>query len=251
MSKTLSKKDSLDRFAYEFTKFPKILPENERKFLKWVSPLKKEFFKNKTVLEAGCGNGRAKKLVAFDNHPQTVKIAKKNLKVFKNAKVFLNTIYKIPFKNKFDIVMCIGVLQHLEKPKIAVENLIKTCKKGGTIVVWVYGHKGNKFILRFINPIRVITSKSPLFATYSIAFIFSIPLYSYLKLVKTKNEYLKLMSTYSFNLLFNIVFDQLLPKIANYWKKEEVLELFNQPNVKNVRIYSVAGNTWTVVANKI
>lgn len=252
--------DSLERFAFEFTHFPEILPENRKKFLKWVYPLKEESFKNKIVLDAGCGNGRnslwvlkigAKKLVAFDNHQDTVSVAKKNLKEFKNAKVILNSIYKIPFNNEFDIVMCIGVLQHLGNPQTAISNLVKACKRKGKIVVWVYGKEGNGLITRFVNPIRSVTSRIPIILPYCISFILSIFLYYYLKFFKPNNRYLKFMSTYSFRLLFNIVFDHLIPKVANYWTKKALAGLFNKKEVKNIRICSVAGNSWTLVCERI
>ena len=252
-------KDSLDRFAFEFTHFPEILPENREKFLKWIYPLKEEAFKNKAVLDAGCGNGRnslwvlkfgAKQLVAFDNHRDTVAVAKKNLERFNNARVLLNSIYNIPFQNKFDIVMCIGVLQHLQDPETALSNLVEACKKNGSVVIWTYGKEGNSFITTFINPIRSITSRVPIFIPYCLAFVLSVILYFYLELFKPRNKYLKLMSSYSFRLLFNIVFDHLIPQIAKYWTKEELLELFNKYPLKNIKIYSVAGNTWTVVGVK-
>ncbi len=259
MQKYSRTSDSLDRFAFEFTHFPEILPENEGKFLKWVYPLKRETFKNKSVLDAGCGNGRnslqvlkfgAKQVTAFDYHKDTISVARKNLSEFKNAEVLYSSIYDIPFKDRFDIVMCIGVLQHLQDPQMALSNLVNACKKNGTVVVWTYGKEGNSFITTVIDPIRYITSRVPIFIPYGLGFILSIILYIYLKLFKPKNKYLKFMSTYSFRLLFNIVFDHLIPRIAKYWTKEELLGLFGKLDVKNIQIHSVEGNTWTIVCTK-
>jgi len=260
MRKPSATNDSLERFAFEFTRFPEILPENEGKFLKWVYPLNQKSFSHKVVLDAGCGNGRnslwvlkygAQEVVAFDNHPATVSVARRNLEKFRNAKVLLQSIYDLPFRNKFDVVMCIGVLQHLENPQLAVKNLVRACNKGGTVVAWAYGYKGNEFIVRFINPLRSITSRLPLFLPYALAFGISLLLYSYLRLFRPQKGYFKLMSTYSFRLLFNIVFDHLIPKIANYWTKNEVSQLFRQAKLTKVKVFSVAGNTWTVLGIKI
>ena len=49
---------SQERFGYEWNKFNKIVPKYELQFLKWVFPLKKEDFKDKKILDAGCGIGR-------------------------------------------------------------------------------------------------------------------------------------------------------------------------------------------------
>lgn len=84
---------STERFGYEWNKFDKIIPDYETNFLKWVYPFKPKDFRNKRVLDAGCGTGRnsywpliygAKEVVAFDYDKRTVSVAKKiclNLKM--------------------------------------------------------------------------------------------------------------------------------------------------------------------------
>src|SRR3990167_10240423 len=124
---------SQERFGYEWQKFNKIIPSYEMQFLKWVSPLQPKDFKNKTVLDAGCGSGRnsywpliygAKKGVGFDYDARTVEVATRNLNKFKQrAEVFFHSIYEIPYENVFDIVFSIGVIHHLEHPHKAIESL--------------------------------------------------------------------------------------------------------------------------------
>jgi len=115
---------SAERFGYEWNKFNKIIPEYEIQFLKWVYPLKKDDFKDKIILDAGCGTGRnsywpllygAKKVVAFDFDKRIVDVAKKNLSQFENAEAVYQSIYDIAYENEFDIVFSIGVVQFLEK----------------------------------------------------------------------------------------------------------------------------------------
>lgn len=79
--------------------------------------------------------------------------------------------------------------------------------------------------------------------------MFSIPLYLYLKLPQ-KHPYLKLLLKYRFKHLHAIVLDQLIPEVANYWKKEEVLNLFKNKNLKKIKIYNVNNNSWTIVGVK-
>ncbi|MEK6933965.1 MAG: class I SAM-dependent methyltransferase [Nanoarchaeota archaeon] len=259
MKKSKSKSGSMDRFGYEWNKYNRIIPEYELQFLKWVFPLKKEDFKGKKILDAGCGIGRnsywpliygAKKVLAFDYDPRTIEVAKRNLAKFKNAEIKYNSIYGIDFKNKFDISFSIGVIHHLEHPKEAVKKLIKATKKGGRVLIWVYGYEGNEWIVKYINPIRKITSKLPVFITHFIAYGFSIPLYVYVRLFKQKKDYLKQISRFKFWHLHSIVFDQLIPKIANYWRKEEACELMEKQGLKNIKAYQVNGNSWTVVGTK-
>jgi SAM-dependent methyltransferase len=250
---------STQRFGYEWTNYPKIIPEYETQFLKWAAPLKKSDFKGKKILDAGCGIGRnsfwpleygAREVVSFDYDPGTVGVAKKNLSKFKNSKVSYGSIYEIPYKNYFDISFSIGVIHHLAEPLKAVDNLVKATKKGGLVLVWVYGYEGNEKIVKYVNPLRKITSRLPERAVYFMTYLFSIPLCSYIKIFKPKNEYLNQLSKFRFWHIHSIIFDQLIPKIANYWRRDEALKLLNNKNLKDVQIYKVNNMSWTVIGKK-
>lgn len=254
-----SKSGSQDRFGYEWNKYNKITPEYETQFLKWVFPLTNSDFKNKVVLDAGCGVGRnsywplsygAKRIIAFDYDPRTVDVAKNNLSKFNNANISFKSIYDLDIKNEVDIAFSIGVIHHLENPNLAIEKLVDSVKKNGIVLIWVYGYEGNEIIVRYINPLRKITSKTPLKITNLIAYLFSIPLYTYVKFFPQKSPYLKQLSDFKFWHTHSIVFDQLIPKIANYWKKEEALSLFKNKNLKDLQIFRVNNNSWTVIGRK-
>ncbi|MEW6062901.1 MAG: class I SAM-dependent methyltransferase [Nanoarchaeota archaeon] len=248
---------STERFGYEWSKYPEMYKEYEVQFWKWVYPVNKRFIKGKSILDAACGMGRnsyfclkngAKSLVAFDYDKRTVRAARKTLKEFKNAKVEYKSIYDINYKNKFDFVFSIGVIHHLEFPEKAIENLVRALKKNGTLLIWVYGYEGNEWIVRYVNPIRKVTSRLPISLTHKIAYLFSISLWIYLKLAKPKSPYLKQLKIFRFRHVHSIVFDQLLPRIANYWTKREAKSLLKE--LTNVKIYHVNNNSWTVVGRK-
>ena len=156
------KSGSTERFGYEWDTYASIIPEYEEQFLKWTGMQKKEF-KGKKILDAGCGTGRnsywpltygAKTITAFDYDPRTVDVAKKNLSSFKNAQVRWGSIYNIPEKGVFDLAFSIGVVHHLADPRKAIAELAKATKKGGKVLIWVYGYEGNEWIVKFINPLR-------------------------------------------------------------------------------------------------
>lgn len=252
-------KGSTERFGYEWEHYDKIIPEYEFQFLKWVNPLKKSDFKGKKILDAGCGIGRnsywplkygCKEAVAIDYDKRTVESAKKNLSEFNNAQVKFGSIYDIDYKDYFDISYSIGVIHHLEFPKKAIASLIKATKSKGKVLIWVYGYEGNEWIVRYINPIRKITSKLPVKFTHYISYIFSIPLYFYIKFLNPKGAYLRQLSGFRFWHTHSIVFDQLIPKIANYWKKSEVIDLFKSQGLTNLKISKINNLSWTIIGEK-
>lgn len=253
------KSGSSDRFGYEWNNYSKIIPEYELQFLKWVCPMQKKDFNGKKILDGGCGIGRnsywplkygAKEAYAFDYDERTVNVAKNNLNEFKNAKVEFGSIYNIPYKNYFDISFSIGVIHHLAEPRKAVNELVKATKKGGKVIIWVYGYEGNELIVRYINPIRIITSRLPLKIVHILAYFMTIPIYSYTRLYNSKNLYFKQLSSFKFWHIKSIIFDQLIPRIANYWKREQAKELFENQGLKNINVYRVNNNSWTVIGVK-
>ena len=158
---------SQERFGFEWKKFSSIDPNHEIQFKKWIYPLSEKDFSGKSVLDAGCGMGRnsfwplkwgAGSVTAFDFDRRSVESARKNLAGFKNAEVFYKSIYDIDFKDRFDVAFSIGVVHHLDDPHEAVLKLANSVKKGGTVLVWVYGYEGNEWIVRFVSPVRKILS---------------------------------------------------------------------------------------------
>ena len=248
------------RFGYQWQKYNQIDPNYKIQFKKWIKPFKLNDFKGKKVLDAGCGMGRnsfwslkygAKELVAFDYDKRSVNVAKKNLACFKNAKVEFKSIYEIDYKDEFDIAFSIGVIHHLENPKLAIKKLIQAVKPGGLILIWVYGYENNKWIVKFINPLRIhLTSKLPLTILHLLSYCFSSFLYAFVKIFPKKSLYLKQISQFKFSSINCIVFDQLLPKIANYYTKEEAKRLLVEHKLKNININHTNQNSWTIYGYK-
>src|SRR3989339_1961673 len=226
---------SENRFNFEWSKYKELDPSYEEQFLGWVNPLEPEDFKDQTVLDAGCGMGRnsfwplkygAKKVVAFDNAEGTLASARQTLSSYPNVEVLKMSVYDIPWQDEFDIAFSIGVIHHLKDPKLAVSKLAQAVKPGGTVLVWVYGHEGNEWIVRLVSPVRkYFTSKLPPFILDKLTYFVSAPLYFFVKLFSHKNLYLRQLKDFDFRHIHSIAFDQLLPEIANYWKKEEVINL--------------------------
>lgn len=247
------------RFSYEWQNFPQIVPEHEEQFKKWVYPLLPPDFKNKVILDAGCGIGRnsfwalkygASRLVAFDHDRKIVEVARANLKKFDNCEVYYGDIYDIPKKHHFDIAFSIGVVHHLKDPRQATEQLVKSVKKNGKVLIWVYGYEGNELLLIFLGAVRLLTSKLDPLIVRVLAFLPSIFVFIASRLGISKHPYFLQLRRFSYPHIQAIVFDQMLPTIANYWTESEAKDLLSFPEVKNVRTFRVNQNSWTVVGTK-
>lgn len=247
------------RFGYAWEKYHYLFPEYENQFLRWIEPLGPSSFKGKSVLDAGCGMGRnslwplkygASHVTAFDYDERCVTATSRLLGSYANFSVERRNIEELDYEDRFDIVFSIGVIHHLENPHLALANLTQAVKPGGTLLVWVYGYEGNEWVVRYINPIRKVTSRLPLPLTHAVSYLLSLPLFLALKIWTPKPEYLQQIHRYPFYQIHSIVFDQLLPRIANYYRRNEVEELFSSLPLKEYSIHNNRNMSWTIVGTK-
>ena len=116
---------------------------------------------NSTLIELGCGNGKNLKFaisngynidntIGIDNSNSLIKICN-----YAGLNVILADICNVNFINiQFDNVLCIAVLHHLNTNKLrqlALHNLYKLCKIGGSILitVWSYECEWNKNVSKY------------------------------------------------------------------------------------------------------
>lgn len=100
--------------------------------------LQKESKAIKSVLEAGCGEGevtnylykkiKGAKIEAFDVSTKVIEIAKE---LSKDCEIHfeVGSIYDIRVKEKYELVVCSEVLEHLENPEKALEQLRDATKE--------------------------------------------------------------------------------------------------------------------------
>lgn len=250
---------SSDRFSREWTTYREILPTYEGQFRRWVHPLSPESFRGRSVLDAGCGTGRnsywpllygASQVEAFDAAPETVEVARRNLASFPNATVRCGSIYDLDERDRYDIVLCIGVIHHLERPREAVRRLFDAVRPGGTLLLWVYGYEGNEWIVRCVNPLRAVASRLPYGVVDPLARALSLPLHLWAKAAGRRHPYFRALGGFSLRHVHSIVVDQLIPRIARYWKRDEALALLEGIPATGVAAHRVNRNSWTVTGTK-
>jgi SAM-dependent methyltransferase len=253
-------KGSSDRFGYSWDRFFDLTPEQEEQFKLWTTPVDPvNGWKGVRFLDAGCGMGRnsywaikngARSGVAIDLDDRTLDRARSNLSQFAVA-VHKASIYEIPFQNEFDIAFSIGVIHHLEFPHLAIQQLVKATKPGGRVLVWVYGYENLEFYVKVLNPLRIaVFSRIPLPVVHAFAFAPTAALWVLLRLGFHPFAYLKMLNGFSFKHLHHIVFDQMLPQTAFYWRQNEALALLEMAGLKDIQIHWVNQCSWSVMGIK-
>ena len=102
-----------------------------------------------------------------------------------------------------------------------------------------------------LNPLRnLLFSRLPLGLVCFLALFPTAALWLILRLGILRLEYFKLLRTFPFEHLHSIVFDQMLPRIAHYWRHDEALALLQQAGLEEIKIQAVNEMSWTVIGRK-
>ena len=251
---------SPERFGYEWQSYSEVLPEHEEQFRRWAMHLTPEEWRGKTFLDVGCGMGRnsywplsydAAAGVAIDVDRRSLASARRTLAKFPNATVHAMSAYDIEYRDHFDIVFSIGVIHHLEFPERALQAMVAAAKPGGRVLIWVYGLENNRWIVYFLTPIRkAVFSRLPIGLVHHLSLYPALILWLALRLGVQRIEYFRLLRRLSFRNLRSIVFDQMLPKIANYWPRDHVARLLREAGLEDVRLAWVNQMSWSAIGTK-
>ena len=130
-------------------------------------------FKNKIVLDVGCGSGRfcilasslqAKKVYGIDSSKINIDYNKKKFKKFTNIKFLFGDNTNLKIKRNFsDITISQGVIHHTTDMFKSLNELIRVTKKGGKILLLVYSEHGMRLsLIKKLRPISNIIGKKEL-----------------------------------------------------------------------------------------
>ena len=147
-----SKKLTFDFFDYKWKKVPQWASATENVYREWylqrygyktLDGLHKFLRDKKNILEAGCGLARDSKLfaecnpqariIAMDQSPNALKVARQNLKPYKNCQVVRADITNFAFTELFDFISCDQVLHHTPDPARTMAHFYKYLNAGGVL----------------------------------------------------------------------------------------------------------------------
>jgi SAM-dependent methyltransferase len=129
-------------------------------FEDWIAPVKIEEFRDKDVLECGCGGGQhtafvapiARSITAVDLN--TIDIARQRNAAYTNVRFVEADLGTMDLGRQFDIVFSIGVIHHTDNPDRSFERMFAHCKPGGRVIIWTYSAEGNALVRVLVEPAR-------------------------------------------------------------------------------------------------
>jgi SAM-dependent methyltransferase len=245
---------SPQRFGYEWAIYDDIKPEYREQFLRWLPFYEPQDWRGKTFLDVGCGMGRnshwpmtfgAAGGMAVDVDERSLAAARRNLSQFATVEVCRSSAYELDHERAFDITFSIGVIHHLEWPDRALAEMVRATRPGGEVAIWVYGRENNGWLLWALDPARRIAfSRLPLGVVHFLSLFPTCLLWLALRLGLARIEYFRLLRTFGFGHLRSIVFDQMLPRIAHYWRREEVDALMRSAGLEQIELAWVNEMSW-------
>lgn len=161
----------------------------------------------------------------------------------------------LPAGADLDYVFSIGVLHHIDDPRPVVRAAFRALRPGGRILVWLYGHEGNEAYLRFVLPLRRVTVGLPHPLLVAISHLLNCALYPYVALCRflplpLRGYMREVIGKFSWSKRYLVIYDQLNPTVARYYRKAEAEALLADAGFKDIRLHHRHGYSWTVIGTK-
>lgn len=222
--------------------------------------LDKKGIAGKRVADVGAGTGRytimfhklgAARILALEPSI-AMEALQRNTQGLDNIDYLQATADAIP-PDDFDFIFCIGVLQFIPDPKPALTAMGQALSEQGQLFLWVYGEENNRLYLTIVRLLRRLSSRlpHPMLALLSSLLLFPADLYAVLcrflplPMADYTRNYFSKLDRYSRKL---VIYDQLNPKTARYYRREELLQLLQESGFTDIRMYHRLGYSWSVLA---
>lgn len=219
----------------------------------------------KAVAEIGAGTGRIVRMmldwgaatVVAVEPSDAVHALRENTRAFGDrVRVVHARGQDIPRDLGLDLVVSIGVLHHVPDPAPIVRAAFEAIAPGGRMVVWLYGHEGNALYLAAVRPLRKVTTRLPHPVLERMSQGLNVALDGYLWACRRwprlplggyANHVIGGFSREKRQL---VIYDQLNPAYAKYYRREEARRLLEDAGFRDVRLHHRHGYSWTVIGTR-
>jgi SAM-dependent methyltransferase len=263
---------TVDAFGYQWRQANVILRDARfsapEVFLDFIHPVEPAWFREKIVLDGGCGIGRftiasatfGARLVIGIDLSDSVDVAFDNTRHLPNVVIAQADILELPLQRAVDYAFSVAVLHHTADPRAAFLHMTTRVVPGGSVSAWVYGREHNGWIVHVINPMRRITSRLPRPLLLALAHAAAVPLtiaargvygpvarrpaLRWMRAGLFYFEYMAFLAQFGYREHAFIVFDHAVPAIAEYISRDEFAEWFRAAGLEQVVITMRGGNSW-------
>ncbi|MGE0492793.1 MAG: methyltransferase domain-containing protein [Vulcanimicrobiota bacterium] len=221
-----------------------------QQLLDWLRPVEADFFRDKLVLDAGCGKGRhllasasfgARLVVGVDLGPAS-QVARQATSRQPGIEVVRADLMRLPFRpGTFDYAFSVGVLHHLPDPEGGFRSVLDTVKPGGHLSAWVYGRENNGWIIYLVNPFRQhVASRLPRHVLKTVAWALAWVIVALARgIYRPLNrffpqrrlfyqDYILYLADFPQREVETIVYDHLHPEIAFYLTQDDFTRWFSR-----------------------
>jgi len=232
--------------------------DNRWLFEEWLFPVTLDHFREKSVLDCGCGGGQHIEFVApFAREVTGVDLnalesAKKRTEHLPNVSFLEADIATMDLGKSFDHVYSIGVLHHTDNPTNSFKNIARHARPEGRISIWVYSKEGNWINEWLLEPLkRVLIDHLPrsvvLGMSHVLTALLYIPIYTIYLLplhFLPFYEYFQNWRRLSYRRNVLNVFDKLNAPQTWFIPRSMVEKWFNGNEFTNVHISPYKGVSW-------
>lgn len=157
----------------------------------------------------------------------------------------------IPPDRSLDHVFAIGVLHHIPEPASVVTAVRSALKPGGTFYAWLYGAENNGPYLVAVSLLRAIGTRVPHVILAALVWLLYVAVRLYIPLARIlplplRRYAIDVLGRLDGSKVRLVIYDQLKPAYAKYYKREEAFDLFAKAGFENIELYHRHGYSWAV-----
>jgi SAM-dependent methyltransferase len=239
-------------------------------FHSFLPALARESVAGHIALDAGCGAGRwtqhlvrlgADKVIALD-YSSAVEVCARKTASNPEVAVVQGSILAPPLRRGvIDVAVSIGVIHHLSDPLAGLRGLHDALAPSGVLACWLYGREGNELYLALAERMRKVTQHMSSRSLLALSTVLAVLLRGYIRTVNRwvplhrdgsprlpMQTYLQLLDRLSLRDLTSVVYDQLAPALARYYRREEVETLIGAAGFELEDLTHRAHSSWAVLA---